>query len=398
MKRNFFGISAVIIVVVIGAYGVIAYAKPSPAFAAKTTANVSIPDEPSLAWPVHGEAAVGALGYGELEMHGTQKAQPTASVAKVMTALAVLKAHPLQLGQQGPELTITQADVDNYNSYVAEDGSVAKVAVGEKISEYEALQAMLLPSADNIADTLAKWSYGSLADYSSTANAMAVNLGMTDTHIGTTDASGYSPDTVSTAHDLILLGQAALQNPVLAQIVSQPTANIPVAGTVQNVNWLLGKDGINGIKTGNTDQAGGVYLFSATETFTNGQSVTVIGVVMDTSATLLQALDESVPLLHSLEDNFKLTPLVMQGQVMGTYNVPWVGDVNAVANGNLSAVTWQGQKADPTVTLKNLNAPIVKGAQIGTVSFGNTTNKTVPIIVEQNVPSPTWQWRLSHAL
>jgi D-alanyl-D-alanine carboxypeptidase (penicillin-binding protein 5/6) len=315
-----------------------------------------------------------------------------------MTALAVLKAHPLTVGEQGPTLTITQADVDNYNAYVAENGSVAKVVVGENISEYQALQALLLPSADNIADTLAKWSYGSISAYSTAANAMAVNLGMNDSHFGATDASGYSPDTVSTAHDLILLGQAALQNPVLAQIVAQPNANVPVAGTIQNVNWLLGKDGINGIKTGNTDQAGGVYLFSAKETFTNGQSVTVIGVVMDTSATLSQALDESVPLLHGVEDNFKLTPLVTKGQIMGTYDVPWVGAVNAVSNGSLSAITWQGQTANPTVTLKSLNAPIVKGAQIGTVSFGKFTDATIPITVDQTVPSPTWHWRLSHVL
>ena len=37
---------------------------------------------------------------------------------------------------------------------------------------------------------------------------------MTDSHFGTTDASGYAPDTVSTARDLLLLGQEALKNPV----------------------------------------------------------------------------------------------------------------------------------------------------------------------------------------
>ena len=383
-------------VLVLGTYGAAAYTKPTPALAAKTTADQSTTNNVSLAWPAHGEAAVGAMGYGILATHGTQKAQPTASVAKVMAALATLKAHPLKVGEQGPTLTITQADVDNYNAYVAEEGSVAKVAVGEKITEYQALQAMLLPSADNIADTLAKWSYGSISSYSSTANAMAASLGMNDTHFGTTDASGYAPDTTSTAHDLILLGQAALQDPVVAQIVSQPTATVPVAGTIQNVNWLLGKDGINGIKTGNTDQAGGVYLFSAKETFVGGQTVTILGIIMDTSATLQQTLDEAIPLLQSVESNFKLTPLVSQGQVMGTYDVPWVGAVNAVAGGSLSAVTWQGQSASPTVTLKSLDAPIVKGTQIGTVSYDKVSNQTVPVVVEQNVPSPTWHWRLSH--
>lgn len=396
MKRHFFGLCAVIIVLVVALYGVIAYAKPTPAFAAKTTASVAKSNDVNLAWPAHGEAAVGALDYGILETNGTQKAQPTASVAKVMTALAVLKAHPLKVGEQGPTLTITQADVDNYNTYVAEEGSVAKVALGEKISEYQALEAMLLPSADNIADTLAKWSYGSINAYSSSANAMAVGLGMNDTHFGTTDASGYAPDTVSTAHDLILLGQAALQDPVVAQIVAQPMATVPVAGSIQNVNWLLGKEGINGIKTGNTDQAGGVYLFSAKETFNNGQTVTIFGVIMDTSATLQQTLNEAIPLLQSVEANFKLTPLISQGQVMGTYDVPWVGAVNAVAGRSLSAVTWQGQSTNPTVTIKSLDAPIAKGAQVGTISYDKVTNQTVPIIVEQNVPSPTWHWRLSH--
>ncbi len=61
--------------------------------------------------------------------------QPIASVAKVMTAYAVLKQKPLSAGQQGPMITITAADVAIYNDYVAKDGSVAKVEQGEQISE-----------------------------------------------------------------------------------------------------------------------------------------------------------------------------------------------------------------------------------------------------------------------
>jgi serine-type D-Ala-D-Ala carboxypeptidase (penicillin-binding protein 5/6) len=395
MRRHLFAVCAVIIVLVLGLYTFLAYTKPTPVFAAKTTADQTTANDINLAWPTHGEAAVGAVGYGVLATHGDQKAQPTASTAKIMAALAILKQHPLSLGQQGPTLTLTQADVDSYNAYVAEEGSVAKVSAGEQITEYQLLEAMLLPSADNIADTLAKWSYGSISDYSSVANSLAVSYGMTDSHFGTTDASGYAPDTVSTAHDLLVLGQEALKNPVLAQIVSQPTATIPVAGTIKNVNWLLGEDGINGIKTGNTDQAGGVYMFSAKQMFSNGQSETVLGVIMDTSATLQQTLDEAVPLLSSVESNFKVTPLVTNGQIMGSYSVPWTGTVNAIADGSLSTVVWQSQDITPTVTLNKLSTPINKGAQIGTISF-KVTDKTVPVTVSQNVPSPTWNWRLSH--
>ncbi len=395
MRRHFFAASAVIVVFVLGMYALLAYSKPTPVFAAKTTASQSMAKDIHITWPVHGEAAIGAVGYNILATNGAQKAQPTASAAKVMTALAVLRQHPLYVGEQGPTLTMTQSDVNLYNSYVAEGGSVAKVTVGEQITEYQLLEALLLPSADNIADTLARWSYGSISSYSVAANAMAASLGMNDTHFGTKDASGYAPDTVSTAHDLLLLGQAALRNPVIAQIVAQPSANIPVAGTIQNVNWLLGKDGINGIKTGNTDQAGGVYLFSAKQTFSTGQSVTILGVIMDTSATLQQTIDEAVPLLTSVESNFSVIPLVTSGQVIGSYAVPWAGTVNAVAERSLSTVVWRGQDTRPTVTLNNLNTPIKKGTQIGSISF-KMTHETVPATVSRDVPSPTWGWRLKH--
>jgi serine-type D-Ala-D-Ala carboxypeptidase (penicillin-binding protein 5/6) len=397
MRRRFAGLFAVIIVAVFVAYGFVAYKKPLPALASSITpAADAAATPPKLQWPVHAEAAIAAIGYGVLATHGTQKAQPTASVAKVMTALAVLKQHPLAAGQQGPVLTMTQADVNSYNAYVAEDGSVAKVAKGEKITEYQALEALLLPSADNIADTLAIWSYGSIKAYSAAANSYAASIGMGNSYFGTADASGYSPETVSTAHDLVLLGQVALKNPVIAQIVAKPVAKIPVAGAIQNVNWLLGQYCINGIKTGNTDQAGGVYLFSAKQKFASGKSVTVIGVVMDKTATLFQALDESVPLLKSTEANFAMTPLVHAGEVMGTYSVPWNGTINAIAAKSLTAITWRGQSIKPKVSLRRLSTPITAGTQVGTISFSSVP-KTVPVVVNQSVSSPTWHWRFLHA-
>jgi len=350
-----------------------------------------------LDWPAHGEAAVGAVGYGVLATHGAQQALPTASVAKTMLALSVLKKHPLSIGQQGPTLTITQTDVDSYNAYVSEDGSVTRVTLGEQITEYQALEALLLPSADNMADTLARWSYGSISAYSDVANNMAASLDMNATHFGTIDASGLSPTTTSTAHDLVLLGMAAIKNPIIAQIVAKSYATIPVAGTVYNYNWLLGSDGINGIKTGNSDQAGGVFLASAKKTFTNGQSITIITVVMDPSATLNQALTESESLITSTESGFTTTTLVHAGQVMGTYHVPWDGTVNAVASESIDVVTWHGQDITPNISLNSLDTPVAKGTQVGTVTFPNGFGKT-SIIISNSIAAPSWRWRLLHAI
>lgn len=393
MRRRFPVTVLVVVAVLAVVYGFLLYREPSPALASTITA-----DKPAavasvaLNWP-DSEAAIGASGYGVLTTHDPQQALPTASVAKVMNALMVLKAHPLASGQQGPTLTMTQVDVNVYNSYVAEDGSVAKVALGENITEYQLLEAMLLPSADNIADTLATWSYGSIDAYSAAANTYAKSLGMTDSHFGTADASGYSPETVSTAHDLVVLGEAALKNPIIAQIVAEKSAVVPVAGTVQNVNWMLGSHGIDGIKTGNTNQAGGVFLFSAKQQFANGQSVTIVGAIMD-QPTLAQALDVSAPLLSSAEAHFSLKPLVTSGQVMGRYVVPWGGTDDAVAAKSLSAVVWNNQIIAPKVSLDKAHAPIAAKQQVGTASFG--TSSSAPIIVEQPITRPTLHWRLLH--
>lgn len=153
------------------------------------------------------------------------------------------------------------------------------MGVGEQLSEYQMLEAMMLPSADNMADSLAIWAYGSLPAYQAAANQYLANHNINDTHVGV-DASGLDPSTVSTAHDLVLLGEAAMQNAVLAEIVAKPSVNgFPLMGTISNTNTLLGQNGIVGAKTGNTDQAGGVFVFAANYNDANGQELSVVGAV-----------------------------------------------------------------------------------------------------------------------
>lgn len=377
-------------------YSVISYRNAVPVLAAETALVAPAEEQaPDLTWPDYGEAAIGAEGYGVLAAHGSGKALPTASVAKVMTALAVLNKFPLEPGQQGPTLTLGQSDVNSFNAYLAEDGSVVKVAAGEKITEYQALEAMLLPSANNMADTLAKWAFGSLGYYSAYANSLAKSFGMSSSHFGTTDASGFSPQSVASAHDLVLLGEAALQNPVLAQIVSEKSAKVPVAGVVQNVNWLLGTRGIDGIKTGSNDTDGGVYLFSAKQTLASGQTVHIVGAIMG-AKLLVQAMNDAVPLLQSSRTNFKMSTVVQANQIVGRYDIPWGGSVNAVAAKPLSLITWQGENLTLKVSLQPFHAPLAKDATVGTVAIASQPSLTAPVVIQQNILAPTWHWRVLH--
>jgi D-alanyl-D-alanine carboxypeptidase (penicillin-binding protein 5/6) len=268
----------VLLLLAIG-YGALALTQPLLSIQGKVT--FAMPAKPAtkveLSWPDYGQSAVGISGYGVVATHGTQKAIPTASIAKVITAMAVLRQHPLQVGEQGPDIVLSQADVDSYTSFVAKDGSVVGVALGEHISEYQALQALLLPSANNMAVTLARWAFGSVEAFNTYANGYAKQLGLTSVHM--TDPSGYDVTTVASAHDLTVLGSLAMLNPVLAEIVAQPSAKIPVQGTITNYNFQLGDNGNVGIKTGNNDGDKGAFLFAHKQSI-DGQEVIVVGTIM----------------------------------------------------------------------------------------------------------------------
>jgi D-alanyl-D-alanine carboxypeptidase (penicillin-binding protein 5/6) len=228
-------------------------------------------------WPAQGQAAFLVRGESQIQAGPNQHAAAVASIAKVMTAYLVLRDHPLRPGQEGPTITIGDADVADTERRRGHDESVVSIAAGEQLTELEALQALLLPSANNVAAVLARWDAGSERRFVARMNATARSLGMADTHY--TDPSGYDEATVSTAADQVRIVDRAVRLRVFAAIVATPTATLPVAGTVHNTNTLLGHDGFVGVKTGSTAAAGGCFAFRAVR-WIDGRPTTITGVVL----------------------------------------------------------------------------------------------------------------------
>jgi len=231
---------------------------------------------PGTVWPAYGQAAV-QVGQSQVRAGPNQHAAAIASVAKVMTAYLVLRDHPLRPGEQGPTITLTDADVADTDRRRGQQESVVSIAAGEQLTERQALQALLLPSANNIAAVLARWDAGSADRFVARMNATARSLGMTHTRY--TDPSGYDDATVSTAADQMRIVDRAMRLPVFASIVATPSATLPVAGTVHNTNTLLGHDGFVGVKTGSTAAAGGCFAFRAISRI-DGKRTTITGVVL----------------------------------------------------------------------------------------------------------------------
>jgi serine-type D-Ala-D-Ala carboxypeptidase (penicillin-binding protein 5/6) len=231
---------------------------------------------PGTVWPGYGQAAL-QIGQAQIQAGPNQHPAAIASVAKVMTAYVVLDDHPLEVGQGGPAITLTDADVADTDRRAGQEESVVPIAADEQLTELQALQALLLPSANNIAAVLARWDAGSEGRFVARMNATARSLGMTHTRY--TDPSGYDDATVSTAADQVRIVDRAMSVPVFARIVATPSATLPVAGTVHNTNRMLGQSGFVGVKTGSDKAAGGCFAFRAIRRI-HGKRTTITGVVL----------------------------------------------------------------------------------------------------------------------
>ena len=163
-----------------------------------------------LAWPAVGGAAVGSVENGLLARSSdNEKLRPTASMAKVITALAIMEKRPFELGQEGQTYTITREEIANMSEYIAEDGSVLPLLIGMELTQYQAMQRMLIASDNNMADLLAERIFGSNEAYVSYAQDMLKRMGLNRTVVA--DASGFSPATASTPVELVAIGIAALR-------------------------------------------------------------------------------------------------------------------------------------------------------------------------------------------
>src|SRR5213592_3713002 len=242
-----------------------------------STAASPIDAVPSTVWPAHGQAAFVLTGQSQVQVGPNQHAAAIASVAKVMTAYVVLRDLPLRAGQDGPTITLTDADMADTDRRREQEESVVSIAAGEELTELQALQALLLPSANNIALVLARWDAGSADRFVARMNATARSLGMTHTRY--TDPSGYDDATVSTAADQVRIVDRAMRLPVFASVVATPSATLPVAGIVHNTNTLLGQNGFVGVKTGSDHAPGGCFAFRAIRRI-DGKRTTITGVVL----------------------------------------------------------------------------------------------------------------------
>ncbi|MFH8490616.1 D-alanyl-D-alanine carboxypeptidase [Streptomyces longisporoflavus] len=377
---------------------------PTPTLTLTAKETVSFEGEkPSMPWPGEGQAAMDVNGIGTFGTSGDQKPVPIASIAKVMTVYLVLRDHPLKPGNNGPDIPVDAAAEKHYETGKAENESVVKVSEGQKIKQYEALQAVMLPSANNIAKLLARWDTKSDSEdeFVAKMNKTAKELGMKNTHY--TDPSGLDKTTVSTAEDLVKLGRAAMEDPVFNEISRQPSYK-DLNGDKQNNFFGLVPTVAIGIKTGTTTAAGGNILFAA-EQKVGGETRTIIGAALgqygnNGTANIDEVTGVTRKLIEAGQGALKAKTIVKKGDVVGEVDDGLGGTTPVVATKDVSAAGWSGL----TVKLKlgdkagqSVPHSAKAGTKVGVLSVGDGKDGAVevPVALQKDLAEPSFGAKLT---
>ena len=213
-----------------------------------------------------------------------------ASTTKIMTAIVVIENSNLS-----DVVTISK-------KAAATGGSRLKINAGDKIKVNDLLYGLMLRSGNDVAVALAEHVSGNLTSFANLMNEKAKDLGLKNTHFitphGLDDIQHYT-----TAYELALLTDYALSNETFAKIVNTKNITINIntsSRTINNTNELLGYiSGVNGVKTGFTNNAGRCLVASCARN--NNKIITVV-LGCDTKK---QRTSDSINLIEYAFQNYK---------------------------------------------------------------------------------------------
>jgi D-alanyl-D-alanine carboxypeptidase (penicillin-binding protein 5/6) len=397
MGRRVAAAVTMVAILVIGAVALVRLEAPSPvaAVTATMTSTVRVPSSPVvLPWPPTGQSAIAVPSVGIDVTSGPEMPVPIASLAKITTAYVILHDHPIGPAQNGPAVTMSQTDVNDFENDTVQDETNVQVAVGEVLTERQLLEGLLVHSANNFADTLARWDAGSIPAFVAKMNSAAAQLGMDDTHYA--DASGFDEGSQSTAGDLLKVAGADMKNPTFAGLVKMSSVTLPVAGTISTYTPWLGFQGVIGVKSGFTTAAGGCDVVAVVR-MVHGRSTLILSAVIGQTGpdVLLRAGFIALNLADHASTSIRATPLVRAGEVVAHVSVAG-HTVAATAASTADVLSWPGVSADRVlVDGRAIVAGAKRGNRIGSVVIVLGTQRVViPVALRGDLPKPTVLQRL----
>lgn len=331
--------------------------------------------------------AIQCRALGDGEAYTTPIA--TASLAKMITVQVILDKYPLKAGESGPTITMTNDDENRYWWAVNNGGSNARVVAGEQITERQLLEGILLVSANNMADSLAIWAFGSIDGYHQAARQWLNKNNLANTIVGG-DASGFSSETKSTPTDLCKIMLLATKQPALVEILSANTATLPTGEVLQSTNRLLGQSGIFAGKTGYTDEAGRGLMVASHQQIGNVRLTTAAISLSNDSYDA--AFDTTNQLVLALANDLQVYSIA-KGEPIGEISSLWGSQTDLSVNHTVVIPYWSDQP--PTIKLsinKQITDSLSPNTIIGTLQIG--TNY-INVHATSGIEPARLAWRLT---
>ncbi len=314
-----------------------------------------------------------------------------ASITKLMTAYIVfseLKSGNLKLGDTA---TISEKAWRT-------EGSRMFVNINSRVKIEDLIRGMIVQSGNDATVALAEAVAGSEDTFAELMNQYAQTLGMRNSRF--TNSHGLDKEGhYSTAYDIALLSRAVIRDfPEYYQYYSEREYTYNNI-TQHNRNGLLGKDGVDGIKTGHTDEAGYCLVASAPR-----GAMRLISVVTGTDSMKARELAAGALLTYGFRF-FETHKLYDPSQPINQVRA-WKGEPQQLPVGvarPLYVTTPRGHRKNLTVNAQIQNhvmAPVAAGQKLGsiTVQLSGETIRQEPLVALQAAPLGSWWRRLSDSL
>lgn len=212
-----------------------------------------------------------------------------ASTTKIMTATIIIE-----------KCNLTDT-IEISKKAAGTGGSRLGLKTGDKITVLDLLYGLMLRSGNDAAVALAEYAGGDINGFAELMNAKALELGLTNTHFETPHGLD-SNEHYTTAYELALLSNYALDNPTFAKIVGTKNYTITINGSpkaLSNTNELLGNmEGVYGIKTGFTNGANRCLVTACKK-----NNMDIICVVLGADTKKFRTID-SIKLINYVFNNF----------------------------------------------------------------------------------------------
>ena len=320
------------------------------------------------------------------EKNGFEKT-PMASTTKIMTAIIALENSSLD-------------DIVQISSKAAHTGgSTLGIHSNTQISMESLLYGLLLRSGNDCAVAIAEHIGGNLEGFAILMNQKSKELGLRNTNFVTPHGLD-SNNHYTTAYDLAILTNYALQNNMFLKIVETKTCTISIGNnlrTLTNTNELLGyTPGVYGVKTGFTNNAGRCLVSAC-----NRDNLDIIVVVLGADTKKQRTID-SINLINYTFENFEMYNL--EPFICNTFNNfinNYSNNILVTKSTTIPQFTISGintyffpikkmyiKKINSSIyTLKNLEAPILVNTKIGVIqiSVNDESILNLDILLENNL-------------